>query len=56
MEGKDISVKTIIQKGTRMELGDQEIITTRIITRITRNQVIQGLVVSLNRDRLDRLK
>ena len=36
MEGRDISVKTVTQKGTRMELGDQETITTGIITRITR--------------------
>ena len=59
MEGRDISVETVIQKGTRMESGDQETITTGIITRITRitrDQVIQGPVVSLNRDRSDRLK
>ena len=36
MKGKDISVKTVTQKGTQMEPGDQEIITTRTITRITR--------------------
>ena len=36
MEGKDILVKTVTQKGTQMELGDQEIITTGIITRIIR--------------------
>ena len=42
-----------------MEPKDQETIITRTITRITRitrDQVIQGLVVSLNRDRSDRLK
>ena len=59
MEGRDILVETITQKGTQIEPGDQETITTRIITRITRttrDQVIQDLAVSLNRDRLDRLK
>ena len=59
MEGRDISVETVTQKGTQMEPGDQETITTRIITRITRitrDRVIQGLVVSLSRDRSDRLK
>ena len=56
MEGKGISVKTITQKGTWIESRDQETITIGIITRITRDWVIQGLVVSLNRDRSDRLK
>ena len=59
MKGRDISVKTVTQKGNWIELGDQEIITTGIITRITRitrDRVIQGLMVSLNRDRSDRLK
>ena len=59
MEGKDISVETVTQKGTQMEPGDQETITTGTITRITRitrGRVIQGLVVFLNKDRSDRLK
>ena len=59
MEGRDISVETVTQKGTQMEPGDQETITTGTITRITRttrDRVIQGLVVSLNRDKSDRLK
>ena len=56
MERKNILVETIIQKGTQIESGNQETIITRIITRITKNRVIQGLVVFLNRDRLDRLK
>ena len=59
MGGRDISVETVTQKGTQMEPGDQETITTGTIiriTRITRDRVIQGLVVSLNRDRSDRLK
>ena len=40
MEGRDILVEIITQKGTRIELRDQEIITTGIIikiTKITRN-------------------
>ena len=56
MEEKDISVETVTQKGTQMKPGDRETITTGTITRITRitrDQVIQGLVVSLNRDRSD---
>ena len=36
MEGRDISVKTVTQKGTQMEPGDQETIITGTITRITR--------------------
>ena len=59
MKERDISVKTVTQKETQMEPRDQETITTRTITRITRitrDQVIQGLVVSLDRDRSDRLK
>ena len=36
MEEKDISVETIIQKGTQMKPGNQETITTETITRITR--------------------
>ena len=36
MEGRDISVKTVTQKGTRIEPRDQETITTGTITRITR--------------------
>ena len=46
-----------------MEPGDQETIITRTIiritrtiTRITRDWVTQDLVVSLNKDRSDRLK
>ena len=56
MERKDILVETVIQKRTQIESRNQKIITTRIITRITKNRVIQGLVVFLNRDRSDRLK
>ena len=56
MEEKGILVKTIIQRETWMESGDQEITITRIITRITKDWVTQGLIVSLNKDRLDRLK
>ena len=39
MEGRDISVKTIIQKGTQMEPGNQKTITTGTITRITKDRV-----------------
>ena len=56
MERKDISVKTVTQKGTQMEPRDQETIITGTIIKITKDQIIQGLVVSLNKDRLDRLK
>ena len=59
MEGRDISVETVTQKETQMKSGDQETIITGTITRITRitrDRVIQDLAVSLNRDRLDRLK
>ena len=37
MEERDISVETATQKGTQIELEDQKIITTGIITRITRD-------------------
>ena len=56
MEERDILVKTIIQKGTRIEPGNQKTIITGTIIKITKDQIIQGLVVSLNKDRLDRLK
>ena len=56
MEEKDILVKTIIQKETRIEPGNQKTIITRTIIKITKDWIIQGLVVFLNRDRSDRLK
>ena len=56
MEGRGILAKTITQRETWIKPGGQETITTGTITRITRDWVTQDLVVSLNKDRLDRLK
>ena len=36
MEGRNILIEIVTQKGTQIEPGDQEIIITGTITRITR--------------------